>query len=202
MTSTTRRFPVFVLALAGLALLALSATPTQAQTELMVWRIKFTCGFAAGNIPDSGSNANVLPVPYREVQPGNYSTAINILNHRFLRQRDALVGNMQVFTQGRAAASIPSFTLAQFSTARLDCNDITTALATVGFQADGRFVEGFIVITARDQAAFPGDHSQPSELEVSVVYSYGSRRSDNGGTGLGSSMTVENIAGKLDTIPE
>lgn len=198
MTSKARALPLHVLGIACLALSALSATPTEAQTH-MVYRTKFTCGFAPGNIPDSGSLGNVLPVPYREVQPGNYSTVINILNARF-NGRDSLINGIDILVEGRPTASLPRFTLDSFSTARIDCNDITGALGAGGFQADGRFVEGFVFLAARDP--IPDGSDEPSDLEVSVVYTYGSRRTDSGGTGLGSSIDVEHIAGKLDTILE
>lgn len=187
-----------VFGIACLALFALSAMPSEAQTPMMVFRVKFTCGFAPGNIPDSGSFATVLPVPYREVQPGNYSTVINILNARF-NGRDSQVG-ASILVQGRPVASLSAFTLTSFSTVRIDCDDITGALAEDGFQADGRFVEGFIQVTARDPII--GAPDEPSDLEVSAVYTYGSRRTDTGGTGLGSSIDIERIVGKPEIQPE
>jgi hypothetical protein len=187
--------PVRIVCLALLALLAWGATAARAQTDFMVYHAKFTCGFAGGQIPDSGSQASVLPVPYREVQPGNYSTAINILNARF-NGRDSFV-NVAILTEGRPSTFIPSFTMTSFTTVSIDCDDITARLATVGFQNDGRFVEGFVKISARDQAV-----SEGSDLEVSAVYTYGSRRSDNAGTGLGSSIDVEHIVGKPEVQPE
>ncbi len=196
MTSKVRALTLRVAAFSCLALFVLSAKPSEAQVEFMVYRAKFTCGFATGNIPDSGNSANVLPVPYREVQPGNYSTVINILNARF-NGRESLVDGA-VLVEGRPVASLSSFTMTSYSTVRIDCNDITSALAAGGFQADGRFVEGFVQIAARDLLG----SSEPSNLEVSAVYTYGSRRTDTGGTGLGSSIDVERIQGNPEVQPE
>lgn len=178
--------------------LALSATPAEAQANFMVYRAKFACGFAPGNVPDSGSNANVLPVPYREVQPGNYSTAINVLNARLSGQASEV--DVLVFAEGRPTGFLPEFTLDPFTASgqiSLDCDDITGALAAGGFQADGRFVEGFVMLMARDE-----NLNQGSELEVSAVYTYGSRRTDGTGTGLGSSIDVEQVEGKAEIQPE
>jgi len=182
--------------LALLTLLALGAAAARAQNgDVMVYRMKFTCGFAGGNIPDSGSQASVLPVPYREVQPGNYSTAINILNAQFSAHDASIVA--QVFTEGRPTPNLPSFTLTSSTAVTIDCADITSRLATVGFNNDGRFVEGFVMFIADDTVG-----NQRPNLEVDVVYTYGSRRTDNSGTGLGSSMQVQRIEGSPETVPE
>ena len=181
-----------------LTLFTLSAIPAEAQTSFMVYRAKFVCGFAPGNVPDSGSLANVLPTPYREVQPGGYSTAINVLNSRLNGQPARLDGFVMV--HGRSTAFLPASILVPFDTtshSRIDCDAITNALAASGFQADGRFIEGFVVLRARDQF-----QNQGSDLEVSVVYTYASRRTDANGTGLGSSIDVENIVGKPEVQPE
>lgn len=190
-----------VLLLAGfvcLISLALCAGPAEAQANFMVYRAKFASGFAPGNVPDSGSNANVLPVPYREVQPGNYSTVINVLNARLSGQASEV--DVLIFAEGRPTSFLPELTLDPFTTsgqASIDCDDITGGLAEDGFQADGRFVEGFVMLTARDQNANLG-----SDLEVSAVYTYGSRRTDGSGTGLGASIDVEHIEGKAEVQPE
>lgn len=194
---SSNHFPrtVRIAGLVVLTLLALGAGAARAQTDVMVYRMKFTCGFAGGNIPDSGSQASVLPVPYREVQPGNYSTAINLLNSRF-GGFDASVSG-QVFTKGRPSVVLTGFTMPAFSANTIDCGDITSRLATVGFQNDGRFVEGFVQLIAREPSV-----DLRAQLEVAAVYTYGSRRTDNGGTGLGSSLQVERIQGSPEVIPE
>jgi hypothetical protein len=198
MVSKVPRLALRAAGIVCLVLVAAGAVPAEAQSNFMVYRAKFTCGFAGGNIPDSGSAANVLPVPYREVQPGNYSTVINILNSRLNGQTSEV--DIFIFVQGRPTASLPDLTLETFTTsshARIDCDDITSALAADGFQADGRFVEGFIMLRAQDESQNEG-----SELEVSAVYTYGSRRTDGTGTGLGSSIEVERIEGKPEVQPE
>jgi hypothetical protein len=140
----------------------------------------------------------VLPVPYREVQPGNYSTVVNVLNARFTGQVSLV--EVSFLVEGRISTGLPTLTLDPSTTSRLasiDCGDITGALAAGGFQPDGRFVEGFVEIAARDQNQNVG-----SDLEVSSIYTYGSRRTDGSGTGLGASIDVEHIEGKAEVQPE
>jgi hypothetical protein len=132
------------------------------------------------------------------VQPGSYSTVINILNARF-NARDSRVSS-SILVEGFPTVAGPGFTMQTFSTtshARIDCAAIASALATRGFQADGRFVEGFVMVMARDALQNEG-----SDLEVAAVYTYGSRKSENNGTGLGSSLQVERIQGRLEVEPE
>jgi hypothetical protein len=197
MTPKARAFILHV-GIVCVTLFTLSATSAEAQTNFVVYRAKFVCGFAPGNVPDSGSSASVLPAPYREVQPGSYSTVVNILNARLNGQASRLDG--YVFVHGRATAFLPASILVPFDTSshsRIDCDAITSALVAGGFQADGRFVEGFVMLRARDQLQNLG-----SDLEVSVVYTYASRRTDANGTGLGSSIDVERIEGKPEVQPE
>jgi hypothetical protein len=88
-------------------------------------------------------------------------------------------------------------TLQPFQVNTINCDDIAQILAAQrGFQADGRFVEGYVVISTRLV------NPLLMTLDVTSAYSYAVQKVDNSGTGLGSSLQVLRIEPRLMFQPE
>ncbi|HEY0553520.1 MAG TPA: hypothetical protein VGG20_04595 [Thermoanaerobaculia bacterium] len=149
------------------ALLALiSAAPAAAQTpNVRVYAVKFLCGSADSH----GAPA------YRAVEPGNYGTIINITNLTFTSFSVNL--NQSATVQGMDGVALPNVTLQPGQVSTVDCAAIAQALAGHGgFQADGRFVEGYVLLTHYINQIDPAVLS----LDVTAAYSYSGLKADTG----------------------
>jgi hypothetical protein len=183
------------LPLAAAFLALLSALPASAQdANTQLYAVKFFCGFTDGRIPKL-NDPTPLPAPYRAVEPGNYATVINITNLSLANTSANLSRSVRV--EGLAQVSLGTVTLQPFQVNTVNCDDIAQILAAQrGFQGDGRFVEGYVVISTR--LVNPVIMS----LDVQGAYSYAVQKVDNNGTGLGSSLQVVRIEPRLMFQPE
>jgi hypothetical protein len=154
--SLVRLLPLFVL---------MSAAPAAAQVtpNVQVYAVKFLCGAV---------DTHAAP-PYRAVEPGNYGTIINVTN---LSQANASVNLFQsARVAGLQGVGLANVTLQGGQVSTVDCGTIAQALAQVGFQADGRFVEGYVTIShyiTADPAIL--------SLDVTAAYSYSGLKADTG----------------------
>jgi hypothetical protein len=147
-----------------LALLSAAPAAAQVTPNVQVYAVKFLCGAA---------DAHAAP-PYRAVEPGNYGTIINVTN---LSQANASVNLFQsARVAGLQGVGLANVTLQAGQVSTVDCGAIAQALAQVGFQADGRFVEGYVTISYYTNQIDPAILS----LDVTAAYSYSGLKADTG----------------------
>jgi hypothetical protein len=152
--------------LAALLVLA-SAVPGTAQvpTNVQVYAVKFLCG-----------SADARPAsPYRAVEPGNYGTIINVTNLSLANVSVNL--NQSARVAGLQSVALPNAAVQAGQVQTVDCGVIVQALAAqAGFQADGRFVEGYVTISYYTNQIDPAILS----LDVTAAYSYSGQKADTG----------------------
>ena len=129
------------------------------------------------------------------MEPGNYATVINITNLSLANTSANVSRSVRV--EGLAQVSLGTVVLQPFQVNTVNCDDIAQVLAAQrGFQADGRFVEGYVVIGTRLV------NPLLMTLDVQGAYSYAVQKVDNSGTGLGSSLQVLRIEPRPMFQPE
>ena len=144
----------------------LSAVPAAAQvpTNMQVYAVKFLCGAA---------DTHGAPA-YRAVEPGNYGTIINVTNLSLANASVNLFQGARVV--GMQGVGLANVTLQAGQVSTVDCGAIAQALTQVGFQADGRFVEGYVMISYYTNQIDPAILS----LDVTAAYSYSGLKADTG----------------------
>jgi hypothetical protein len=148
------------------ALLALTVAPAAAQVpaNMQVYAVKFLCGTA--DRPASS---------YRAVEPGNYGTIININNLSLSNVSVNLFRSARV--EGQQSVALPNTAPLQAGQVQtVDCGAIVQALAQRGFPADGRFVEGYVMLSYYTNQIDPALLS----LDVTAAYSYSGQKVDTG----------------------
>ncbi|GJL64082.1 MAG: hypothetical protein NPIRA04_27360 [Nitrospirales bacterium] len=195
---------MLMMTLGGLNIL----TPTaQAQTippqspiplNRVVYAAKFVCGFKPGFTPPQ---SRVLLGPavydYRDLEPGSYATALNVLFTTGANTTTNInvLASVPETSQNAAVqgVNLGPMSVSNFGTVKVDCEDIAQALnGPLPQVADKAVIEGFLYITR------PVD-----DLVVEAVYSYsseigslGGEPRNEGGIGVGSSIHVQNIEPK------
>ncbi len=164
-------------------LVLLSAVPATAQTpNLQVYAVKFLCGAA---------DTHGAPT-YRAVEPGNYGTIINITNLTFTSFSVDLSQSARV--QGMDGVALANVTLQPGQVTTVDCAAIAQALSGHGgFQADGHFFEGYVLLT------YNINNHDPSilSLDVTAAYSYSGLKADTG-----ASLQVVHVEPRAMVQPE
>jgi hypothetical protein len=148
------------------ALLALTVAPTAAQVpaNVQMYAVKFLCGTADRPVS-----------PYRAVEPGNYGTIINVTNLSLANVSVNLQRSARV--EGQQSVALPNGAPLQAGEVQtVDCGAIVQALAQRGFQADGRFVEGYVMLSYYTNQVDPAILS----LDVTAAYSYSGQKADTG----------------------
>lgn len=190
---TGRRTPVF---LALVAVLLAWPAAAQAPANMETWQVKFFCGFTDGRVPKL-NDPTPLPAPYRAVEPGNYATVINVQQINNVNRNANIFAS--AFVAGHPGAALDLGTIPPYEVRSVDCRDITAALGTRwGFPNDGRYVEGYVVLSRYTDAT----DINVLSVEVNAGYSYAIQKADNTGTGLGSSFQVLRIQSKPMFQPE
>jgi hypothetical protein len=150
------------------ALLALAAAvPAAAQVpaNVQVYAVKFLCGSADARAAS----------PYRAVEPGNYGTLVNVTNLSLANVSVNLHRSVRV--EGLQSVALPNAAALQAGQVQtVDCGAISQALAQLGFQADGRFVEGYVMLSYYTNQIDPALLS----LDVTAAYSYSGQKADTG----------------------
>ncbi len=190
--SVPRRFPRAA-AMAAIAGTFLFAAAASAQTTATVYSGKFACGTVSGTLPNStDATPPAAQVIYRDVQPGSYSTVMNIVHTPYTPPDTSQLAsmNLTILVEGLGATTF-NLGFAPFTEKKIGCPIITQHLAQAfpAFVADGRFVEGYLHLRVTSGG-------QPEFQDVSILYSSAVRM---GTTGVGSSMQVEHLVGK--TVP-
>ena len=122
---------------------------------------KFLCGFVTGF---SEFQSNVLaPIPrYGELEPGHYSTVLNLLNASRQTQQNIQV---HAVVQGESPVLVSSITLEPFHTHKVTCFDIVNELdAIIPGGAQGQLIEGFVYVLRNKDV-----------LDIEGVYTYASK---------------------------
>jgi hypothetical protein len=161
------RNPLFRLLPSLAALLALTVAPAAAQVpaNIQMYAVKFLCGTV-----DTRAAS-----PYRAVEPGNYGTIININNLSLSNVSVNLHRSARV--EGQQSVALPNTAALQAGEVQtVDCGVIAQALAQRGFPADGRFVEGYVMLSYYTNQIDPALLS----LDVTAAYSYSGQKADTG----------------------
>lgn len=147
-------------------LVLMSAAPAAAQVpaNVQVYAVKFLCGAV---------DTHAAP-PYRAVEPGNYGTIVNVTNLSLANSTANLAQSARVVGLPPVALANVALQAGQVST--VDCGAIAQALSQAGFQADGRFVEGYVMISYYINQIDPAILS----LDVTAAYSYSGLKADTG----------------------
>jgi hypothetical protein len=178
-----------------LAFALATTAPLAAQAPKEVYPAKFLCGYHVGQVPNL-SDPPPFPIPYSTTEPGSYSTIVNVVNLA-LGSISADV-NLQIVVEGFPRQFLPNLTLAPLSTAKITCQDITNALVQGGFNANGHFVEGYLILITNPATIGVA-------IDVTAVYTYESQNGSTNksfGLGLGSSIHLQRIDPRLLTQPE
>jgi hypothetical protein len=130
---------------------------------MQVYAVKFLCG-----------TVDRVASPYRAVEPGNYGTIINVNNLSLANATVNLFQSARV--AGMQSVALPEGPLPAGEVRTVDCGAIVQALAQRGFQADGRFVEGYVMISYYTNQIDPAVLS----LDVTAAYSYSGQKADTG----------------------
>ncbi|MFL6260999.1 MAG: hypothetical protein ACJ76Y_14935 [Thermoanaerobaculia bacterium] len=149
------------------ALLALTVAPAAAQVpaNVQMYAVKFLCGSVDLHAAS----------PYRAVEPGNYGTIININNLSLANLSVNLFRSARV--EGQQSVALPNTAPLQAGEVQtVDCGAIVQALAQHGFPADGRFVEGYVMLSYYTNQIDPALLS----LDVTAAYSYSGQKADTG----------------------
>jgi hypothetical protein len=167
--------------------------PLAAQSTATVYSGKFACGTVSGNLPNATDSTPPAALTiYRDVEPGSYATALNILHTPYTPPNQAQLVDLRIsiVVDGLGQTTFNSGLL-PFTAKKMGCPEITQKLAQAfpAFVADGHFVEGYLHVRA-----FAG--GDPAFQDVSILYTYALRV---GSSGVGSSMHVEHLVGR--TVP-
>jgi hypothetical protein len=146
-----------------LALLSVAPAAAQVPANVQMYAVKFLCG-----------TVDRVASPYRAVEPGNYGTIVNVNNLSLANATVNLFQSARV--AGMQSVGLANVTLQAGQVSTVDCAAIVQALAQVGFQADGRFVEGYVMISYYSNQIDPAILS----LDVTAAYSYSGQKADTG----------------------
>ena len=165
----------------------------------IVYAAKFVCGFKPGFTPPQERVINGSGIyNYRDFEPGSYATALNVFFATGANTSTTVNVLLSIPETAQNSSlkgvNLGQMTIANFETAKVDCEDITQAVrGSLPQVADFEVIEGFLYITRSTH-----------DLIVKAVYSYSSQIGSlgseplriNGGIGLGSSIHVQNIEPK------
>lgn len=146
-----------------LALLSVASAAAQVTPNVQMYAVKFLCG-----------TVDRVTSPYRAVEPGNYGTIINVNNLSLANVTVNLAQSARV--AGLPGVALANVALPASQVSTVDCGAIVQALSQVGFQADGRFVEGYVTISYYTNQIDPAILS----LDVTAAYSYSGQKADTG----------------------
>lgn len=153
----------------------------------VVYAGKFVCGghLLLGPIPVPGTLRALPGGTYSGFEPGNYATAINVLNVDVVRQ-----DRIQVLASVDGALGpvlVATFDLEPFETRKLDCVDIVSAVNGGTVPPGGPLYEGFVhIVRNLDVLAVQGVYTHSHERRFESA-------NGAGGLGRGTSIDVEPI---------
>lgn len=148
-----------------LALTAAAPAAAQVPANMQVYAVKFLCGSVDARAAS----------PYRAVEPGNYGTIVNVTNLSLANVSVNLFRSVRV--EGLQSVALPNETPIQGGQVQtVDCGAIVQALTQRGFPADGRFVEGYVMLSYYTNQTDPALLS----LDVTAAYSYSGQKADTG----------------------